>query len=81
MSSAYALSYPSKIKHLILEDPWGYSEYDPERRSKFPLWTRTILGVLMHVNVLSTVRAAGPYGEATGSRSMLTSRGRNNCSA
>lgn len=67
VSSAYALRHPSRIRHLILEDPWGFLEYDEssaERRSKYPLWTKTVLGLLGHVNVMSTFRAAGPYGES-----------------
>ena len=67
VSSAYALRHPSRIRHLILEDPWGYLEYDEnsaERRSKYPLWTKGVLGLLGHVNVMSTFRAAGPYGKS-----------------
>lgn len=63
VSSVYALRHPSRIRHLILEDPWGFLAYDDEKKSKFPLWTKTVLGLLTHINIMSHFRAAGPYGK------------------
>ncbi|OQR66735.1 hypothetical protein BIW11_04929 [Tropilaelaps mercedesae] len=62
VSSAYALKHPSRIHHLILEDPWGFPEFDPKLRNGAPLWARAIMNSLGYVNALSAVRAAGPAG-------------------
>lgn len=64
VSSAYALSHSEHIKHLILEDPWGFPEYDPSHKStlKIPLWGKAIMTSLNYLNAMSAVRAAGPAG-------------------
>ncbi|XP_022699663.1 1-acylglycerol-3-phosphate O-acyltransferase ABHD5-like isoform X3 [Varroa jacobsoni] len=62
VSSAYALRYSSRVHHLILEDPWGFAEFDPTRKNRLPLWGRAITNTLEYINVLSAIRAAGPAG-------------------
>lgn len=62
ISSAYSLRHSDRVHHLILEEPWGYPEFDPERKSRIPLWGRAIMNSLDYVNALSGVRAAGPAG-------------------
>ncbi|XP_018497349.1 abhydrolase domain-containing protein abhd-5.1 [Galendromus occidentalis] len=70
ISSAYALRYPSRIKHLILEDPWGFAEFDPEERSKLSLYERSFQRMLLHVNALAGLRASGPIGQYLVRRTM-----------
>lgn len=52
-----------RVKHLILADPWGFSERMLKRP---PLWVRAIgfvLYPLTYLNPLATVRAVGPFGK------------------
>lgn len=65
IATAYAITHPDRVKHLILADPWGF----PERpsadsiRKEFPLVVRVIALVLRPFNPLTGVRAAGPFGK------------------
>lgn len=64
LAASYAISYPERVKHLILVDPWGFSEKPV--KIQVPFWMKT-LGVLfyplLYFNPLATVRAAGPMGK------------------
>lgn len=63
LATSYAISHPDRVQHLILADPWGFSE----RPANFnpPTWVK-VLGVVLYpftfFNPLSTVRAMGPFG-------------------
>lgn len=65
IATAYAISHPDRVKHLILADPWGF----PERpsadsiRKEYPLWARAIARVFRPINPLSGIRVAGPFGK------------------
>lgn len=61
ISSAYALKYPERIDHLILVDPWGFTE-KPDL-TNVSLWRRSLLRVFRNMKPLAVVRFAGPYGE------------------
>lgn len=61
LAASYAISYPSKVKHLILADPWGFPEHASD--DEVPLWIRTISYVMKPFNPLAGIRAAGPFGK------------------
>ncbi|XP_068146908.1 (Lyso)-N-acylphosphatidylethanolamine lipase [Drosophila tropicalis] len=65
IASSYALSYPERVKHLILADPWGFPEKptDSSNGKQIPLWVRAIARVLTPLNPLWALRAAGPFGQ------------------
>lgn len=50
-----------RVKHLILADPWGFQEKPAE--IKAPLYVRAVARLLMPMNPLWLMRAAGPYGQ------------------
>nr|XP_023018386.1 1-acylglycerol-3-phosphate O-acyltransferase ABHD5-like [Leptinotarsa decemlineata] len=63
LATSYAINYPNRVKHLILADPWGFSE----RPAKLDIpFFYKIMGFLFYpltyLNPLATVRAAGPIG-------------------
>lgn len=63
LATSYALSYPERVTHLILADPWGFPEKPKEYQKKeLPLWVRALAFVLQPLNPLWAVRAAGPFG-------------------
>lgn len=61
LATSYTISYPDRVKHLILADPWGFQEKPKE--IKAPLWVRAIAFVVTPMNPLWALRAAGPYGQ------------------
>jgi len=62
LSTCYALKHPERIKSLILADPWGFPERDPNSVNRAPFWVRCLITVLSPFNPLALVRAAGPFG-------------------
>ncbi|KAL4616923.1 1-acylglycerol-3-phosphate O-acyltransferase ABHD5 isoform X2 [Arapaima gigas] len=64
LSAAYSLRYPSRVKHLILVEPWGFLERpetsDHER--PIPMWIRALGAMLSPFNPLAGLRLAGPLG-------------------
>ncbi|XP_047117151.1 1-acylglycerol-3-phosphate O-acyltransferase ABHD5-like [Schistocerca piceifrons] len=64
LAASYSLTYPNRVKHLILADPWGFPEKPPEASSRtLPLWVRAIGYMLQPFNPLWPVRLAGPFGQ------------------
>lgn len=61
LATSYTISYPDRVKHLILADPWGFP--DKPNEIKAPLWVRAIGKLLTPMNPLWALRAAGPYGQ------------------
>jgi len=51
-----------RVKNLILADPWGFPERDPDRARKLPLWVKGVITVMRPFNPLALVRATGPFG-------------------
>lgn len=64
LATSYSLSYPDKVKHLILTDPWGFPER-PADTPSLPLWIKTVSYVMQPFNPLTSVRMAGPLGDLT----------------
>lgn len=51
-----------RVHHLILADPWGFSEENNDLKKKIPWWAKGIFYTLKSLNPLWPVRFAGPYG-------------------
>ncbi|MXQ98555.1 hypothetical protein E5288_WYG008108 [Bos mutus] len=64
LAAGYSLKYPSRVSHLILVEPWGFSERpdlaDQER--PIPVWIRALGAALTPFNPLAGLRIAGPFG-------------------
>ena len=64
LSCAYAMKYPSRVRHLILVDPWGFPVYaNHQGDKKMPFWAVLATSFLTVFNPLAPVRWAGPFGE------------------
>lgn len=61
LATSYAMKYPERIEHLLLADPWGYTE--ARDMSGEPLWKRSLVKVFQKMAPLAVIRAAGPFGE------------------
>jgi len=69
---AYALKYPERIEHLILSDPWGFAilpygivDRHPDSKQRYdllPRWVHWGNFILNICNLLSPIRAVGPFG-------------------
>lgn len=64
LASSYTLKYPARVRHLILADPWGLPEKNPETEKSFqlPLWARGIASIVSLFNPLDALRLIGPLG-------------------
>uniref|UniRef100_A0A2M3ZG10 1-acylglycerol-3-phosphate O-acyltransferase ABHD5 n=1 Tax=Anopheles braziliensis TaxID=58242 RepID=A0A2M3ZG10_9DIPT len=64
LAASYALSYPERLCHLILADPWGFPEKpkDFDSTVKIRFWVKPIIGLSKMLNPLWVIRLAGPYG-------------------
>ncbi|CAD6995101.1 unnamed protein product [Ceratitis capitata] len=63
IASSYALSYPERVSHLILADPWGFPEMPADLLTTKPLWQRALVNAIKPLNPLWPLRAAGPFGQ------------------
>ena len=74
LSCAYSMQHPSRVRHLVLNDPWGFPEKPDEegrpspperfRSKKIPFFFVTAAASFMtRFNPLSPLRIAGPFGE------------------
>lgn len=65
LGCSYALTYPDRVEHLILADPWGFPERPENVETKYnvPLWVRAIAFAVQPLNPLWAIRAAGPFGQ------------------
>ncbi|EAA06898.4 AGAP000784-PA [Anopheles gambiae str. PEST] len=70
IAASYALSYPDRLRHLILADPWGMPEKPKEfeNNARIRFWLRPIFAVSKMLNPLWPIRFAGPYGPSLVSR-------------
>ncbi|XP_019364359.1 PREDICTED: 1-acylglycerol-3-phosphate O-acyltransferase ABHD5 [Gavialis gangeticus] len=63
LAAAYSLKYPSRVKHLILVEPWGFPERpDNEQERPIPIWIKALGAMLSPFNPLAGLRLAGPFG-------------------
>jgi abhydrolase domain-containing protein 4 len=67
LACSYALVYPDHVKHLILNDPWGFpqrpKQEDLDQKYNVPLWVKAIAYAVQPLNPLWLVRASGPFGQ------------------
>ena len=80
LSLSYAMTHPHRVRHLILDDPWGFPERSeeppspaashpssassPTRSRRMPMWARVGAVFMSKFNPLTPVRVAGPLGRA-----------------
>lgn len=64
LAAAYSLKYPSRAKHLILVEPWGFPERpsSAEHERPIPIWIKALGAILSPFNPLAGLRIAGPFG-------------------
>ncbi|XP_051991950.1 1-acylglycerol-3-phosphate O-acyltransferase ABHD5 isoform X2 [Xyrauchen texanus] len=64
VSTAYALKYPHRLKHLVLVEPWGFSARPNAQESErwIPIWIKAIGAAMNPFNPLGPLRLAGPLG-------------------
>lgn len=64
ISCTYAMQYPSRVRHLIMVDPWGVAvrPANPEGSQNLPKVVTVATYFMTMFNPLSPVRAAGPLG-------------------
>jgi len=64
LACAYAMSYPSRVRHLILVDPWGLPAppTKEEIKQKYPPWAGVLFSAVSNLNPFTPIRVAGPWG-------------------
>ncbi|XP_053570239.1 1-acylglycerol-3-phosphate O-acyltransferase ABHD5 isoform X2 [Bombina bombina] len=64
LASAYSLKYPSRVKSLILVEPWGFPNRpdNGEEERPIPIWIKAVGAMLSPFNPLAGLRLAGPLG-------------------
>ena len=76
IATSYALRYPSHVRHLLVVDPWGFSEQQSEansvstsrnndtgdRQLLTPLWVKVLALLLQPFNPFAALRVAGSWG-------------------
>jgi pimeloyl-ACP methyl ester carboxylesterase len=68
IGTSYAIRYPQRVRHLMLLDPWGFSErstcelVEDDKRLPMPLWVRTLSLLIQPFNPFAALRLAGSWG-------------------
>ena len=64
LSCCYTMRHPNRVRHLILDDPWGFpqkpGQIEVERKRRFVYKAATLY--TKRFNPLSPIRFAGPLG-------------------
>ena len=67
LCAAYSIKYPSRVRHLVMNDPWGLpvrlEEIESGRGRKYPMWINAVAVVISKFNPFTPIRMAGPVGE------------------
>uniref|UniRef100_A0AC35TLR0 AB hydrolase-1 domain-containing protein n=1 Tax=Rhabditophanes sp. KR3021 TaxID=114890 RepID=A0AC35TLR0_9BILA len=66
LASSYALEHPSRVRHLVLADPWGFAAEPAKADKQFniPPWMKAVGSVVTMFNPLASLRLArslAPY--------------------
>uniref|UniRef100_A0A9J7Z3Q0 1-acylglycerol-3-phosphate O-acyltransferase ABHD5 n=2 Tax=Cyprinus carpio TaxID=7962 RepID=A0A9J7Z3Q0_CYPCA len=65
LAASYAITYPTRVKHLILVEPWGFPERPGDSGDQdrpIPMWIKAIGAMLSPFNPLAGLRLVGPLG-------------------
>ncbi|KAG7469816.1 hypothetical protein MATL_G00132790 [Megalops atlanticus] len=64
LAASYSLRFPSRVKHLILVEPWGFPERPDtgDQDRPIPVWIKALGAMLSPFNPLAGLRLAGPLG-------------------
>lgn len=68
VACSYAMRYPTRVKHLILVDPWGFSSrpmIQSGAERNIPTWASAVGMFMSHFNPFTPVRVVGPAGNIT----------------
>ena len=70
LTLSYAMTHPHRVRHLILDDPWGLVDplADEELREKFSILVRGIFHIATKFKPFDWIRGSGPLGEREGER-------------
>ena len=72
LSCAYAMRHSNRVRHLILDDPWGFPERPSEETNrKVPFLFLTASIFMNRFNPFTPLRAAGPIGKQPSTCSIL----------
>ncbi|XP_073714488.1 1-acylglycerol-3-phosphate O-acyltransferase ABHD5-like [Misgurnus anguillicaudatus] len=58
VSTAYAMKYPNRVKHLVLVEPWGFMAKPNVQERWVPVWIKAIGAVMNPLNPLTLLRLA-----------------------
>lgn len=64
LAASYSMSFPERVSHLILADPWGFTEQQEDFKD-VSFMVKTIAYIIKPLNPLAGIRVAGPFGEKT----------------
>uniref|UniRef100_A0A8R1DL75 AB hydrolase-1 domain-containing protein n=1 Tax=Caenorhabditis japonica TaxID=281687 RepID=A0A8R1DL75_CAEJA len=62
LATSYALKYPNRVENLVLADPWGFNEMDPEIANRLTIRQKSIFWMIQRFTPLAAVRFVGSYG-------------------
>ncbi|XP_018582592.1 1-acylglycerol-3-phosphate O-acyltransferase ABHD5-like [Scleropages formosus] len=64
VATAYALKYPSRVKQLILVEPWGFRKRPETKQGErpVPMWIKAVGAAMSPFNPLAGLRLSGPLG-------------------
>ena len=65
LACSYSISYPDRVKHLILSEPWGMPNPPTEIGDdiKIPRWSKMFLSIFSFFYPFTVFRAVGPLGK------------------
>jgi len=64
LAASYSIKCPERVPHLVLVDPWGFSErpLDVDEHSAIPIWAKVLGTFASYFHPMAIVRLAGPMG-------------------
>ncbi|XP_078109780.1 1-acylglycerol-3-phosphate O-acyltransferase ABHD5 isoform X1 [Sander vitreus] len=64
LAVSYAIRYPSRVKHIVLVEPWGFPERPDtaEADRPIPVWIKALGAMFTPFNPLAGLRLVGPLG-------------------
>ena len=64
LSLSYSMTHPHRVRHLILDDPWGLVDPIPEEelQQKYSLFFRSIMKIASKFKPFDWIRGTGPLG-------------------